>query len=632
MLQSIRDRTQGWIAGIIISILILSFAIFGIHSYLEGGSASTVVAKVNDVEITKNQLAVAYERLRRQLQIQYSNNYALPPGAEVQLKERALRTLINIQLLKQASIKQNYRISDSQIDGLLASMPDFQVDGQFSLARFQQMLSTTMFSAADFLDLLKTSLLIDQPRLGLMFSSFALPIEIQRMVALVNQEREIQYAVFPLQSVTQAIIVSDDQIKAYYADHQADYKTQEQASIDYLEINLKDLIADMHPSDAELEKFYNENSNSFTQAMQWKLAAILVPVPVKAGEKEVAAAQAKITDIQSKLNAGEKFEKYSQQYPLGKAGEKFQAGVTLNQIPADLQNAVIKLTKAEQVSEPVKTDSGFVIIKALHVSEPKIESFTSVKTKVKDLYIHQQAEEKFAALKDKLANLTYEHPESLQTAAQALSLPIKTSELFTQEKGGKDISSNAKVREATFSHDVMNLKNNSDVIQVGADAVLVIRIKEHIPAAILTLEAVKKQITDKLKLVAQEAELGKLVNDIKTQLTKGASSDALAQQYHFTWSQSAYIGRHQAKIDTAIANAAFAMPKPKNSSAPVYAVVKTQDGYAIIALHAVRDGVLGAKQDQNDLFNEQIQAAEGSLEYELYQYSLEKQAKIKLSS
>ena len=103
MLQTIREHTQGWIAGTIITIIILTFALWGIHSYFVGGGASSVVAEVNGVDITKEQLTVAYERLRRQIQIQYGANNPITAKDEVALKNRALQALIDIEVLKQAS-------------------------------------------------------------------------------------------------------------------------------------------------------------------------------------------------------------------------------------------------------------------------------------------------------------------------------------------------------------------------------------------------------------------------------------------------------------------------------------------------------------------------------------------------
>ena len=84
MLQTIREHTQGWIAGTIISLIILSFALWGIHSYFVGGGNNSVVAEVNGTEISREQLTVAYERLRRQAQSQYGAN---PSRNEAAFKE-----------------------------------------------------------------------------------------------------------------------------------------------------------------------------------------------------------------------------------------------------------------------------------------------------------------------------------------------------------------------------------------------------------------------------------------------------------------------------------------------------------------------------------------------------------------
>ena len=112
MLQTIREHTQGWIAGIIITTIIITFALWGIHSYFTGGTVNTHIAEVNGIEITKEQLAVAYERLRRQVQSQYGANNSITTKDETVLKNRAMQALIDLEVLKQASSAQSYRVSD----------------------------------------------------------------------------------------------------------------------------------------------------------------------------------------------------------------------------------------------------------------------------------------------------------------------------------------------------------------------------------------------------------------------------------------------------------------------------------------------------------------------------------------
>lgn len=631
MLQSIRDHTQGWIAGVIISILILSFALWGVHSYLEGGSTNPAVASVNGVEITKGQLSVAYERLRRQLQMQNNSNYEFPEQAEAKLKDQALQTLINIQVLDQASLAQNYRISMGQIDSFLENMPEFQVNGQFSIARFQKLLETTMFNANDFLELIKSSLLIDQPRLGLIFTSFALPNEITDTAALVNQERDIQFAILPNELTKQPVTIPADKIQAYYQAHQEEFKTPEQVSIDYVELTLKDLMTAVNPTDDLLKHFYTENSSIYTQPMQWKIEAVLIPLKENAGKQELDQAEVKANTIFQKAKSGTDLTSLIREFSLQKYNEKFQNWVTVDQVPAELQTAVSRLTKKGQVAEPVKVAAGFVILKVADTKDAVAQSYEQVKSKVLEAYIRQQAEEKFAELREKLANIAYEHPDSLDAVSKTLGLKIKTSELFAKDKGGKDVTANSKVRELAFSNDVLNLQNNSEVIPSGSDAAIVIRVKNHVPAALLPMTAVQNQIIEKLTAAEMEARSLKIANEIRQKLQNNETPAQIAQQYHLTWQSVGFIGRHSNKVDPAILDAAFSISKPQANKL-TFDVAKVADGYAIVALHAVKNGVLGDKQDQYQVFAEQIQNTQGLIEYELYKQSVMKQAKIVIGS
>lgn len=531
--MSIRDHTHGWIATVIISLLILSFALWGIHSYMVGGAASNYIAEVNGIQITKTQYAAALERAQRQVQMQ--SNGQLPLSAEKNLKQQTLQELIEIEVLKQASLKQKYRISTQQIDGFLESMPQFQVNGQFSLSRFQQVMSMTMHSTTEFLDLIRTTLLIDQPRLGTIFTSFTLPNEVASTIALVNQERDIQYVELSKQLIGQVAAITPEQIQAYYQQHTSDYQTLEQASVEYVELAVSDLEKKIHLSAQEIKSYYDENSSSFA-------------LPSKDKQKK-----------------------------------------------------------------------------------PEVPAFENIKAKVALALAHQKAEEQFANLREKLANLTYEHPDSLTAAATELGLVVKTSEPFVKDKTGKGIAANNKIREAAFSNDVLNLQNNSDVIQMTPDSAVVVRVKSHTPASVLPLAAVQKDIIAKLQSVAINDRLEQLANEIKQKIQTSTNPEQVMQQYHLRWSTPGMISRHATKIDSAILDAAFTMAKPQGDQKITYAVTKIPNGYAIIGVKAVKEGALNNK-DEYRVFAEQIQNTQGLLEYQLYKDSLMKQAKINIAS
>jgi len=632
MLQTIREHTQGWVAGTIITIIILTFALWGIHSYFIGGVANTNVAVVNGVDITKEQLTVSYERLRRQVQAQYGSTNPITTRDESALKSRALQSLINMEVLKQASASQGFLVSDRQINIYLQSMPEFQVDGQFSLDRFQEILASTLLSTSEFLELIRTSLLINQPKLGLVFTSFSLPDETASAISLVNQERNIDYITIPTQYfLSQPIVISADKIKAYYEQHTADFMTPEQANVEYLELSLKNLSIKFNPTDVVLKSFYNENINSYTKPTTWKIASIEFPVPANATEEQmkqvVKNAESAYKALKENASASTDLSKIATQY----SGRLTNASwMTLTEAPAELQKAVSGLT-AGDISQPIKTAKGMVIVKALDIQQPKMLSFDAVKDKVRDAYVRQHAEEKFTEIRDQLADLTYEHPDSLQFAAKTLNLPIKTSELFTKNKPGKDISQYKKVRDAAFSNDVMNLENNSDVIPLNPETVVVLHMKSHVSSSLLSLDEVSAQIEEKLKVQEAEKRADKFAEDLIAKLQSGSNPQQLATSYKLKWYAAGLIGRYASKIDTAILDLAFSLPNPANVQNKIsYGSARLPSGYAIVAVKSVKPGVI-ADQKQASVYAEQIQNSEGLLEYELYKQSEIAKAKVKVT-
>jgi peptidyl-prolyl cis-trans isomerase D len=629
MLQSIRDRTQGWIAGIIISLVILSFALWGIHSYMVGSANTDVIAKVNGVEISKRQLSAAFERLRRQVQSNMGSG-SMPDSMETDLKNRALDALITVQVLKQGAADEDYKISPRQVDNYLESMPEFQVNGQFSTTRFQQLISTTMYTPVDFLNLIETTLLVDQPRLGIILSSVALPNEIDNSLALINQERDIQFLELPLDYfLKQNIPVSDIDVAAYYKDHQDQFKTPERVSVDYLELSLKDIEAGIHPTDDILTSFYNDNVNTYTQPAQYNLNKILIPIPDAPTDAQVTDAQNKARDVLEKLASGTDFAALAQQYPAPDSNSKTPTWVTVLQLPMELQKPVADLTKEGQTSDPIRISAGYVIVKAVGIKQPQVQTFEQVKDKVKDALIKQQAEEKFVEMKDKLANIAYEHPDTLDPAAKELGLSVLTTPLFSPDKGvSGDISDSKKVRDAAFSDDVLHSQNNSDVIQLSPEAVVVIRDKTHEAASLQPIGDVRQQVSEALQKKVAENKMVAMANDIVKQIKSGTPADQVAQQYNLIWDKVGYIGRYSTKIDSSILYTAFRLPKPEAGKGASMATAKLPNGYAVVAVNGVHDGATADNKEQYDVFDEQMQNSLGMLEYKLYQNSLKSKMKI----
>lgn len=628
MLQTIRELTQGWIAGVIVTIIIMTFALWGIHSYFIGGANVSEVATVNGVEISKQQLGVAYERIRRQTLAQYGSTSPILPKDETVLKSQALQALVTMEVLRQASIAQGFRVSNIQVDRFLQSMPEFQVNGQFSVERLQEVLASNLLSIAEFLDLIKTDLLIEQPKLGIIFTSFALPNETQSIVEIMNQERAIEYLNLPLNYfLAKQIVISPNQIQAYYTSHKNEFMTPEQVKVDYIELSITDLMKKINPTEQELKNIYNENLNTYTQPMLWKIADILIP-STNNSPAEVAKAKNTAELAYKMLKQGENFDAVASRYS---SKNLFSQGlIPLSQVPDELKKSVSGLVQPNQVSGIIRTHEGFVILKIIEVKRPEVLPFTNVQEKIRQNYIRQQAEEKLVDLREKLADFTYEHPDSLDYAAKMLDLPIKTSEFFTKDQPGKDISQYKKVRNAAFVNDVLNLRNNSDVIQLTPQNFIVLHIKDHLSSSMVPIANVAKQIENKLKTQEAEGLAKKFADDFKVKLQNGANPEQLASINHLTWIKTGYIGRNDTKVDSAILDMAFRLPHPDSVKQPVYGVARLADGYAVVAIKSVKKG--SVDKNQMSIFNEQVQNSEGVLEYELYKQSQIHRAKIKYNT
>lgn len=620
MLQSIREHTHGFIAGLIISLLILSFALWGIHSYFDGGASKDIAAKVNGTIISKRQLVVTYERLAHQTQLTTNNSEI--SSVRAQLKMTALQTLIEIEALKQAAIAAHYRISSTQVDNFLENMPEFQVDGVFSLGRFKEILNGALFTPEEFLNLVKESLLIAQPRLGITLSSFALPNEVNTSIALIQQKRNIDYFIVPYHYFADSILFSKEELRRYYDAHLNTYKTKAKVKIEYVIFSANALIKNVHPDEENLRKYYTENNNLFLTRPVWKLESIFIPI----AKKNV------LTDVMVAIQNNQSFAKIKNQYHLTDFNANWRIGVTLDKLPQEIQKSIVDLKTINTISKPMLIDKqGFVIVKVFDYTPSKQEDFNNVKDKVSELYVKQMALEKFAELKDRFANVVYEHPESLSKVAMEFKLPIQSTGFFDQEKGIDEITKLANVREVAFSHDVLDLKNNSEPFALNANTIISLRVSNYIPVKQLPFEAVQKNIALTLKAKMVKNKTVAFAEDLLKKLqTKVISFKEINKQYHFSVTSDKWITRNESNMMQALLQAAFATPRPLVNNF-TYSSIKVPNGIAILKLNTIQNGAIdNSNLQMYQAFSEQLQNTTALMEYTLYQQSVLKDAKIEV--
>lgn len=246
MLQSIRDRTHGWLTSVVIGLLIIMFALWGVHGYLElqNEDGDKVVAKIAGQKLSQREFDVAYQRVYQQAKAQLGTE-SLNKELIEQLKKQTLAQWTLTQVLARAADQDHYRLSQSTIDSALLHMPLFQSAGRFSSTRFYAVLNAMGYTELGFLSDLKKTLLINQVQQGVTDTAFVLPDEINQAMALVHQKRDFAYIIIPSSQFSAGQLpISEAQALAYYQKNTNHFVQPEQVSIDYIKLSLSTLKDD----------------------------------------------------------------------------------------------------------------------------------------------------------------------------------------------------------------------------------------------------------------------------------------------------------------------------------------------------------------------------------------------------
>lgn len=263
MLLSIRERAQGVIAMIIIGLLVLTFALWGVQNYLTGDSERGVVAKVNGEKLMRDDLNRTYEKLRVTRFQSKGINVATNPDLQKSIRKAALNQMIVESVMQQAAKKLGYRVSANDAQAVIMTRPEFQTDGQFSYEKLDNVLRQTRYSIDKFFKTIQSSLALDQWHHGMTSTTFALPNEVNAFYQLQNETRDYHYFLLTVKSNLAKPSFTTDEINAYYQAHLNDYQSPEEVSMAYLQLDPKQYIKHYRPTIDALQSYLDESDGQY---------------------------------------------------------------------------------------------------------------------------------------------------------------------------------------------------------------------------------------------------------------------------------------------------------------------------------------------------------------------------------
>jgi peptidyl-prolyl cis-trans isomerase D len=517
MLQAINDRIKGWLGIVIVVLIGLPFALWGIQSYFDD-AGPRFAAKVNGAEISANEFERTVSIQRQKL---LRENAGKLPMSENALRERTLTQLINQRLLEGVSFDKGYRVSDAVLSARIKQL--FSVDGVFDRQLFERNVASLGMNVPMYEHALRNELRTQQMQSAITNSAFVTKDEVGSLAALIEQTRDFTVLTFDSKVFSTAAKPTAEEIKQYYDANIRRFMVPEAITVDYVEITSDALSGNVEIDEEQITIMYDDYVKSLRGREQRKASHILI----QSGDDKAAALD-KIESVQQELNQGADFaalaEKYSDDSVSAKNGGDLD-WVTIGDMVKPFEQSLFELNKGE-VSGVVETSFGYHLIKL-----DDVRSETPVSLGIKRYEFEEEMKtegvaSQFYDLSERMAATAYENPDSLDVVVEDLGFSLKTSERFSRDKG-EGIAENEKLRSIAFSPLVLEQGSNSDVIEINPTHVVVLRINEHIPATAIPLEVVSANIEQILKVQNGHKQTRAAAVDVRSKLEAGTAVDSL---------------------------------------------------------------------------------------------------------
>jgi peptidyl-prolyl cis-trans isomerase D len=561
MLQAMRDGSKGLVAKIVVGLIILTFALFGIDGIVALGGGQPAPAEVNGEEISEAKVAQMVQLQKRRLQSQFGESFTL---GDSQLRSIALNGLIDEVVLKQTITKSGAYFSDAEIDKIILTSAEFQKGGQFDRNQFDLVLRSAGFTRSSYRELLRTNLLIQQAQTAWQASAFSTQVEEAQVAALDAQSRDFSTVSFSLEDVKKSVTISDDEATAYFKENASRYMTNETVVVDYVELNRKDLSASIEVDEDQIESRYLDMVAEAASKKEFRAAHILILDPSQESKDN-------LIEVAKKANAGDDFAELAKEFSEDDSS-KYAGGdlgfSSLSVYEPEFSAALARL-KVGGISEVVETRDGLHLIKLLEERQPEIALLVdlaeSIETALKQELSQAAYIEALEILKDEAFS-----NNSIKGAAQSLNLTVKTSAEFSSA-GGEGIAAYPAVAEAAFSEVIVSEGANSEVIEIADGKAVVIHLNSFNESKVKPFSEVKASIVSLLE--------NRKATDLLASNAADALSKARADEYNGSWKSVSDKRRASTGVDEEILNSVFTLPEADSKS---YALVSISNGDQVL--------------------------------------------------
>ncbi|PHQ93787.1 MAG: peptidylprolyl isomerase [Pseudoalteromonas sp.] len=623
MLEKIREGSQGPVAKVILGAVILSFALAGIGSYL-GQTTEQPVAEVNGIKISQTEFSRALQNERSRLEQQFGEYFtqiAADPTYMAQIRQGVIDRLVQQELQSQLATELGLRVSDESIRQTILELPYFKIGDQFNNDRYLQVIRQMNFQPDSFREYLRDDMTRSQLVSAVAGTDFALQNELKSAIALQQQTRSIDYLVIDKQAMQADVDVTDQEVADYYELNAGQFLSPELISVNYIELDADDIdVASV--SEDDVKAYYEQSKAQYVEPEKRRVSHILID-----NSEDDDAAKAKAESLLAQLNAGADFAQLAESSSDDIVSAEM--GGDLEWIERDVmepafEDAAFALQNKGDYSDVVASEFGYHIIKLTDIQSQQVKPYDAVKA---DLRAELEQAEKVDAFYEKqteMGALAFEISDRLDDAAEVAGVEVQSTPLLALSALPEPLN-NPAVITALSSVELLEDKVNSEVIELGNEHVIVVRVNEHQPAATKALSEVSEQI--KTRLVNEKAsDLAKeKARTLFAQIKDGKSLNDVAAEQSLSVRQESQLTRESFAVSPAIVTQVFKMAHPRDGA--VYDVVNLNNGdAAIVALNSVTDAPVSDSIEPQ--MKQNITMAQAQKNYTVFIESLKQQAEL----
>ncbi len=537
MLDTFRKISNNFASKLLLALLVLSFAVWGIEDMVRGPGRNASVATVGKQSITLDTYQRALHRetenLRRRLGAQFSPELL----KRLHIERQVLQSLVDQALLKQESEALGLNPSDTDIARRIRGNPAFQdAHGNFDKNIFAATLRNNGSNEKIFVNSIREELAMSMIMDTLTGRVPVSETAVETMYAAREEGRQATIYTLDASRVAAESHPDTAALQTYYDEHAHEFSAPEYRTVSYVIIRPEDARAKVRVSEQDILMAYKDRIDEFKRPERRTVEQLLY-----ADEKDAKTAY----DL---LQSGKSVEAVAASTPVLNKNALSLGKVERANVLEAAAGAVFSLKKGE-VTAPVKSPFGWHVFHVSAISPPSTASIDEVRSMLaKDVkqQMEEDAQGKFTnRLEDMLAG-----GSSLSEAAKEMGLKVSSVGPVTAEGKAQDgtmvknIPDLDKFLETAFKTEE---KTESSLIRSRNGVSYLVHVDQVMPERRRTLDEVRGLVTNAWQKATREKHLSEQAAEVGKKLADTSARAATIAEYHLSTAYAGALKRNVAK-------------------------------------------------------------------------------------